>query len=168
MTIDSTEPTSTTTTPNWRRCEERRTPTAASHDGNVDQKPYPTVPGELTSQTVTSFVEETEQAYLWNRILERERNLVYIDIMSISITDSKHTETGFVVYLVAEFGYGTDENEDGEATVHADGAVKTSYLVNDRFVGRVESTNWEHVVPREAADGTVLWCLPNITDEDSA
>ena len=149
-------------------CDAERTPEPnPTGTAELGPKSYPRPPDSLDQSSVTAFVEEFERAYTWNRILSEERDLVYIDVSRVHVADvaeADHADAGFVAHATVEFGWGTGESDSGEAELHADGGTKVSYFVTDRRVERFESDDWEYPDPT-AADGTVLWCLPETVVE---
>lgn len=153
-------------TPDRYDCDEVRSPPTPSGTDEIDPKPYPDFPSELSRSTATEFARAYERAYKHNEILARERNLVYVDVGGVSVSGSERTDEGFVVRVVVEFGWGEGSGSGDETatTLHADDGSKVSYLVGERALKRVEPDDWEFADPRTAS-GTLLRCRASTTTD---
>lgn len=145
-------------------CDAVSSPPNPAGTADVDPKPYPDFPSELSRSAVTAFVTDYEAAYAHNDILSSEQNLAYVDVSSVEIAGAERDGERFVVRVVVEFGWG--ERGDGETatSLHADGGSKVSYLVGERVLERVEADEWEFPDPR-TTPGTVLRCGAETTAE---
>lgn len=155
-----------TTTAAREDCEEVASPPTPEETDEISSKRYPDFPTRLSRSNVTEFVRSYERAYKHNRILESERNVTYIDIGSVEVSDVNSTGKGFVVRVTTTFGWGQRRGGSDETAtkVHADGGSKVSYLVGERILKRVEPDEWEFADPR-TSDGTLLRCGATATTE---
>lgn len=161
---ESKTATTNSTTTKRLDCGKMASPPNPGDADDVEARPYPDFPERLERSRVVEFVTAYERAYKHNEILARERNLTYVDVNRVSVSDAERTDAGFVVHVVVEFGWGSKRESDGEtvSSVHADGGSKVSYLVGERVLKRVEPDEWEYVDPRTAA-GAILRCQPETT-----
>ncbi|WP_137285003.1 hypothetical protein [Halorussus salinisoli] len=161
-TADATD----SSTPEWVDCDEVESPPNPADTDEVAPKTYPDFPARLARSSVTEFVTAYERVYKHNEILARERNLTYVDVGRVEVSDAERTDEGFVVYVTVEFGWGEGGGSDDETatSLHADGGSKVSYFVGERALKRVEPDEWKFADPRTTA-GAVLRCRSATTTE---
>jgi len=118
-------------------------------DEDLARRPLPDAPGNVTRESVRSFVTAYEEATVWNRELKNPKISLGVHVSEATVVN--RTETGYVVHLAGGFGF---EDCLGGSHVAGEGIVRTNYFVNETTVVRLESPDSRAADPRNG--GTVV------------
>jgi hypothetical protein len=138
-------------------CTERTGAWIDPRRDEVNPKPLPEGPPEMTASAVRSFVESYEKAYLYNSILEPDTKSAGTVTGSVSVDETSY---GFVVTFRSWYYHnaqGVRSETTGTSTVvHADGAhVWRRYLVTD---SRLVRASGSYDRKPAVGDGVVVEC----------